>query len=95
MADMIEVSLWRGKEEGRYETFQVPQRENQTVLDVVTWVQRNADPTLVLPLRLPRRHVRQLRHDRERPPALDLPHAHRRRWSRTASSRSDRSPTCR
>ena len=46
MADMIEVSLWRGKAEGRYETFQVPQRENQTVLDVVTWVQRNADPTL-------------------------------------------------
>ena len=24
----------------------MPQRENQTVLDVVTWVQRNADPTL-------------------------------------------------
>ncbi len=46
MADMIEVSLWRGKEEGRYQTFQVPQRENQTVLDIVTWVQRNADPTL-------------------------------------------------
>src|SRR5688500_10428280 len=46
MADMIEVSLWRGKDQGRYQTFQVPQRENQTVLDVVTWVQRNADPTL-------------------------------------------------
>ncbi len=46
MADMIEVSLWRGKADGRYQTFQVPQRENQTVLDVVTWVQRNADPTL-------------------------------------------------
>ena len=41
MADMIEVSLWRGKEEGRYQTFQVPQRENQTVLDIVTWVQRH------------------------------------------------------
>jgi fumarate reductase iron-sulfur subunit len=46
MPEIIEVSLWRGKEEGRYETFQVPQRENQTVLDVVTWVQRHADPTL-------------------------------------------------
>ena len=46
MAEMIEVSLWRGKEKGSYETFQVPQRENQTVLDVVTWVQRHADPTL-------------------------------------------------
>jgi fumarate reductase iron-sulfur subunit len=46
MPDMIEVSLWRGGKDGRYQTFQVPQRENQTVLDVVTWVQRNADPTL-------------------------------------------------
>ena len=46
MTDMIEVSLWRGKAEGAYQTFHVPQRANQTVLDVVTWVQRNADPTL-------------------------------------------------
>jgi fumarate reductase iron-sulfur subunit len=42
----IEVSLWRGKADGRYQTYSVPQRESQTVLDVVTWVQRNADPTL-------------------------------------------------
>ena len=46
MADSIEVSLWRGKADGRYQTFSVPLRENQTVLDVVTWVQRHADPTL-------------------------------------------------
>jgi fumarate reductase iron-sulfur subunit len=46
MTGTIEVSLWRGKAEGHYQTFQVPQRENQTVLDVVTWVQRHADPTL-------------------------------------------------
>ena len=46
MTGMIEVSLWRGKEDGHYQTFQVPQRENQTVLDVVTWVQRNLDPTV-------------------------------------------------
>jgi fumarate reductase iron-sulfur subunit len=46
MAGSIEVSLWRGKADGRYQTFTVPLRENQTVLDVVTWVQRNADPTL-------------------------------------------------
>jgi len=42
----IEVSLWRGKADGRYQAYSVPLRENQTVLDVVTWVQRNADPTL-------------------------------------------------
>ena len=46
MAGSIEVSLWRGKADGRYQTFSVPLRENQTVLDVVTWVQRHADPTL-------------------------------------------------
>jgi fumarate reductase iron-sulfur subunit len=46
MAGSIEVSVWRGKEDGRYQTFEVPHRDNQTVLDVVTWVQRHADPTL-------------------------------------------------
>jgi fumarate reductase iron-sulfur subunit len=42
----LSVSLWRGTKEGRYETYSVPQRESQTVLDVVTFVQRNIDPTL-------------------------------------------------
>ena len=42
----LDVSVWRGRAQGRYETYQVPQRENQTVLDVVTWVQRNLDATL-------------------------------------------------
>jgi fumarate reductase iron-sulfur subunit len=46
MTGTLEVSLWRGGTEGRYEIYEVPQRENQTVLDVVTWVQRNADATL-------------------------------------------------
>src|SRR5436305_12098992 len=42
----LTVSLWRGAQEGRYETYKVPLRENQTVLDVVTFVQRHLDPTL-------------------------------------------------
>ena len=42
----IEVLIWRGREEGYYQRFTVPLRESQTVLDVVTWVQRNVDPTL-------------------------------------------------
>jgi fumarate reductase iron-sulfur subunit len=48
MADdaTLSVSVWRGREAGAWQTFAVPARENQTVLDVVTWVQRNADPTL-------------------------------------------------
>jgi hypothetical protein len=49
MSDMrsdLTVSLWRGAHQGRYETYSVPLRENQTVLDVVTFVQRHLDPTL-------------------------------------------------
>lgn len=42
----LTVSLWRGAEEGHYESYRVPTRERQTVLDVVTWVQRHIDPTL-------------------------------------------------
>jgi fumarate reductase iron-sulfur subunit len=42
----LSVSLWRGAQNGRYETYAVPQRESQTVLDVVTFVQRHIDPTL-------------------------------------------------
>ena len=46
MDGTIEVSLWRGKADGGYRAYTVPLRESQTVLDVVTWVQRHADPTL-------------------------------------------------
>jgi len=42
----LSVSLWRGGEEGRYQTYAVPRRDSQTVLDVVTFVQRHLDPTL-------------------------------------------------
>ena len=42
----LSVSLWRGAKDGRYETYSVPQRASQTVLDVVTFVQRHIDPTL-------------------------------------------------
>lgn len=42
----LAVDVWRGTERGRFERFTVPRRDNQTVLDVVTWIQRKADPTL-------------------------------------------------
>ncbi|MFZ3311971.1 MAG: 2Fe-2S iron-sulfur cluster-binding protein [Xanthobacteraceae bacterium] len=42
----LSVSLWRGGKDGRYRTYAVPRRESQTVLDVVTFVQRHLDPTL-------------------------------------------------
>src|SRR3954463_6097846 len=46
MANVLSVSVWRGGADGGYRAYEVPQREDQTVLDVVTWVQRNADATL-------------------------------------------------
>jgi fumarate reductase iron-sulfur subunit len=46
MAGTLKVSLWRGGRDGRYVDYDVPMGANQTVLDVVTWVQRNADATL-------------------------------------------------
>ena len=42
----LQVSIWRGGEQGRFEEFEVPRLESQTVLDVVTHVQRKCDPTL-------------------------------------------------
>ncbi len=42
----LSVSLWRGGADGRYHTYVVPRRANQTVLDVVTYIQRHIDPTL-------------------------------------------------
>lgn len=42
----LTVSIWRGPDGGGYETYRVPLRANQTVLDVVTWIQRNIDPSL-------------------------------------------------
>ncbi len=42
----LKVSVWRGGAKGRYQDFDVPRRESQTVLDVVTHIQRHLDPTL-------------------------------------------------
>ena len=50
-----------------------------------------ARPDARLPLRLPRRHVRLVRDDGQRPRALDLPHARRRGRAAAARSRSRRS----
>ena len=44
---MLQVSVWRGDgEAGQLQSFDVPRNENQTVLDVVTHIQREVDPTL-------------------------------------------------
>ena len=43
----ITVSVWRGgAEDGAFRDYEVPAHENQTVLDVVTYIQRRIDPSL-------------------------------------------------
>jgi fumarate reductase iron-sulfur subunit len=42
----MKVSVWRGGGEGSFQAFDVPRHESQTVLDVVTYIQRALDPTL-------------------------------------------------
>jgi fumarate reductase iron-sulfur subunit len=44
--DMLKVRIWRGREEGSFQSYEVPARDNQTVLDVVTEVQRRHEPAL-------------------------------------------------
>jgi len=40
------VRVWRGGEQGLYHRFRVPREANQTVLDVVTYIQQRLDSTL-------------------------------------------------
>ncbi|MEM7270314.1 MAG: 2Fe-2S iron-sulfur cluster-binding protein [Pseudomonadota bacterium] len=43
----LDVTVARGGPEGRrFERFEVPAHDSQTVLDVVSWIQQYADPTL-------------------------------------------------
>ena len=46
MERILRVALWRGGCDGRYVTYEAPMHESQTVLDIVTWIQRNLDSTL-------------------------------------------------
>ncbi len=42
----LEVAVWRGGAGGEFVSYRVPERADQTVLDVVTFIQRRIDPTL-------------------------------------------------
>src|SRR6476661_5586107 len=42
----LQVSVWRGGEAGALQEYEVPRLESQTVLDVVTHIQRRIDPSL-------------------------------------------------
>jgi fumarate reductase iron-sulfur subunit len=42
----LSVEVWRGAAEGRFQAFRVARRAHQTILDVVTEIQREQDATL-------------------------------------------------
>jgi len=42
----IAVKVWRGNARGRFVAYDVPRQPSQTVLDVVTHIQRHIDPSL-------------------------------------------------
>ena len=44
--DTLTVEAWRGGEEGYFQTYTVPHQEKQTILDVVSYIQRRIDATL-------------------------------------------------
>ena len=46
MSEAIEVAVWRGGAAGSLRSYSVPEQESQTVLDVVTYIQRHLDPSL-------------------------------------------------
>ncbi|AJG17867.1 succinate dehydrogenase/fumarate reductase iron-sulfur subunit [Cupriavidus basilensis] len=42
----LNVRVWRGNEDGQFASYQVPRSASQTVLDVVTYIQRHLEPDL-------------------------------------------------
>ncbi len=46
MSEVLGVDIWRGTEQGQFQAFAIPRRTHQTVLDVVTEIQREHDRSL-------------------------------------------------
>ena len=46
MSETLTVTVWRGKVDGAFVRYDVPRRPSQTVLDVVTHIQRHLEPSL-------------------------------------------------
>ena len=42
----LKVKIWRGAQQGAFVSYEVPRLASQSVLDVVTYVQRSLDPSL-------------------------------------------------
>lgn len=45
-SDPLNVKVWRGRAQGAFSDYQVPRQASQTVLDVVTYIQRHLEPSL-------------------------------------------------
>ncbi len=45
-AELLQVKVWRGRSEGGFSHYQVPRLASQTVLDVVSHIQRHLEPSL-------------------------------------------------
>jgi succinate dehydrogenase/fumarate reductase-like Fe-S protein len=50
MSDVARLKIWRGldRQNGHWETYQVPFEPGQSVLDGVRWVRIHADPSLAI-----------------------------------------------
>ncbi len=44
--EILRVSVWRGNSDGETQTFEVPRMPSQTVLDAITYIQRELDSSL-------------------------------------------------
>jgi fumarate reductase iron-sulfur subunit len=44
--EVLRVKVWRGAEQGAFQSFEVPRQASQTVLDVITHIQRHLDASL-------------------------------------------------
>ena len=44
--ETLTIKIWRGADTGSFQTFSVPKRENQTILDVVTEIQQRQDQSI-------------------------------------------------
>jgi fumarate reductase iron-sulfur subunit len=46
VTELLKVNVWRGKDKGSFISYDVPRAASQTVLDVVTHIQRHIEPSL-------------------------------------------------
>lgn len=46
MSSTLAVRVWRSRDGGGFVDYQVPRQDSQTILDVVTWIQREREPSL-------------------------------------------------